>query len=174
MDAARLQRMRLLLAQIDAREVEPAAMRERYGLSVTDARTAVRAKERRLAAPKPRAEVGRVKGVWMRPEIEGLLRTLGEDEGGQGHALARALSLLSLVRWAQAAGATSVVVDLRRWQVTPQAAGVWPVPEGQPWDDRSASAQPGPSQAVSARTRAARRWCMRVEECGQVRLLDAS
>lgn len=39
----RRERMLELLAQIDARETEPSAMRERFGCSVTDARAAVRA-----------------------------------------------------------------------------------------------------------------------------------
>ena len=128
LDAGRLQRVRLLLAQIDAEEVEPEAMADRYGIDITAARAAVATR-----APRPKVRPvpqGRVKGLWMAPDVETALRLHGRRHGGQGRALAHALRLLdTMTSLAARTGRQRVTVDVQTWAVTsapPEATGRHP------------------------------------------------
>ena len=149
LDACRRQRVRLLRAQIDAGEVEPEAMADRYGIDITAARAAVATR-----APRPRVRPvpqGRVKGLWMAPDVESALRAHGRRHGGQGRALAHALRLLdTMTTLATRTGRQRVTVDVQTWAVT--------------------IAAPETTQRPTATSRATDRWRADVEARGQATL----
>lgn len=100
-------------------------MLERYGFAVREARRWLRSHDARTArAPQqPRGEAGRVKGLFMRPEIEGALMAIGEYEGGQGRALAHAMAVYAaLVICTVQTRNYQIVVDLARLEVRPLEA----------------------------------------------------
>lgn len=127
-------RMRSLLAEIERGDTCPDAMRERFGCTVTEARATLArgpSSKRTLDKNERKPKWGRVKGLWMRPEIEAALVAHGKRCGGQGRALAVAMRLLEAVAACHARGAVRVVVELVDGEpkVTP-AASLVPMGEG--------------------------------------------
>ena len=114
-DDGRRARMRSLLAEIERGDTCPDAMRERFGCTVTEARAALPrgpSTKRTLEKNERKRTWGRVKGLWMRPEIEAALVAHGKRCGGQGRALAVAMRLLEAVAACHSRGAVRVVVEL--------------------------------------------------------------
>ncbi len=116
-------RTRRILAMVDdveAGRVEAEALRDRYGLSLSEARRLRKPRgAQRVATEERRRSWGRVKGIYMRPEVEMALLTMAPLEGGQGRAVARGISILALLRIHQAAGSKQVVIDLDSMTMEP-------------------------------------------------------